>query len=187
MPTTNLLTSFVFIFLAAAPGRTTFVLMMLASQGKLKNIFAGAAAAFVIQSFISVLLGEILVLLPRLVVHLSAGILFIFFGYSFWIQSQRSLNIEIMPREISAKAVFLIVFMAEFGDVSQLAIATTAANSSSKLSVFMLAVLALWIITGIALMLGHNLKRLIKPSLIQKIAGLVFFVVGAGLLFQALV
>ena len=39
MSMTLLLISFVFIFLAAAPGRTTFVLIMLASQGKLKNIF----------------------------------------------------------------------------------------------------------------------------------------------------
>jgi putative Ca2+/H+ antiporter (TMEM165/GDT1 family) len=160
---------------------------MLASRGKLKNIFAGAAAAFVIQSLISVLLGGVLVLLPQLIIQLTEGVLFIFFGYSFWKQSQTSLNLKDSERDISAKSVFFIVFMAEFGDVSQLAIATTAANSSSKLSVFVLGVLALWAITGVALFFGHNLKRLIKPSFIQKIAGLVFFIIGIVLFIQALV
>ncbi len=161
-------------------------MIMLASQGKLKNIFAGAAAAFFIQSLISVLLGEILVLLPQGIVHLAAGLLFLFFAYSFWKQSERSLDLKIDQPEVSAKAVFLIVFMAEFGDVSQLAIATAAATASSRVSVFIEAVVALWLIAGIALLLGRNLKHLGKPSAIQKAASLAFLIAGATLIFQSL-
>lgn len=186
MSTTFLLTSFIFIFLAAAPGRTTFVLVLFASQGRLKNIFIGAAAAFFIQSFISVLLGEILALFPQPVVELIAGILFVYFAYSFWKMSAKSIELLDSDRNISIKSVFLVVFMAEFGDVSQLAIAATAAKSSSKFSIFVLAVIALWIITGIALLVGHNLKQLFKPSLIQKAASVAFLIMGFVLLFQCM-
>jgi Ca2+/H+ antiporter, TMEM165/GDT1 family len=185
MSATFLLTSFIFIFLAAAPGRTTFILVMLASQGRLKNIFAGAAAAFFIQSFISVLLGEVLALFPLFIVNLLAGALFIYFAYSFWSQSKETIELRDSDKNISIKSVFLIVFMAEFGDVSQLAIAATAAKSSSKFSIFALSLIALWTITGIALLVGYNLKRLIKPSLIQKTASIVFLVIGVYLLFQS--
>jgi putative Ca2+/H+ antiporter (TMEM165/GDT1 family) len=186
MATKDLLTTFILILLATAPSRTTFLLIMLASQGKLKNIFAGAAAAFLTQSIISILLGQILALFPQAIVELVAGTSFIYFSYSFWRQSHKSLDIKLNNRDISAQAVFSIVFMAEFGDVSQLAIAASAAESRSKLSVFILAVTVFWIVTGIALWLGHNLTRLFKPSIIQKTGSLAFFVIGLVLLFRVL-
>lgn len=180
----QLLTTFLFIFLAAAPGRTSFVLMMLASHGRLKSIFVGAAAAFLIQCMFSVLLGGLLVLLPQALVQLASALLFIFFAYSFWKQSEKSIDSKLVPREIGAKSVFLVIFMAEFGDVSQLAIATSAAKSSSKISVFILAVIALWIITGVALLVGHKLTQKIMPDLIQKIASLAFLSIGMFQFFQ---
>ena len=161
--------------------------MMLASQGRLKTIFLGAALAFLIQSLISVLLGEILVLLPQTLVHVATGLLFLFFSFSFWKQSLKSADLSLTLPEISAKSVFVIVFMAEFGDVSQLAIATTALNSTSKFAVFVLSVIAMWLITGIALLVGHNLKHVMNPSLIQKIASVLFLAFGSFLLYQALV
>ena len=96
-----LLTSFIFIFLAAAPGRTTFILVLLASQGRLKDIFAGATAAFFLQCFISVILGEILALFPQYIVELLAGLLFIYFAYSFWQQSKKSIELGRSDKNIS--------------------------------------------------------------------------------------
>ena len=184
MSTAFLLTSFAFIFLAAAPGRTTFILILLATQGRLGNIFVGAAAAFFLQGLISVLLGGLLALFPQLIVQLLAGTLFIYYAYSFWIQSQKSIELQDIERNISVKSVFATIFLAEFGDVSQLAIAATAARSVSKISVFALAVIALWSITAFALLIGHNLKRLFRPSLIQKTASFAFLAIGLFLLFR---
>ena len=181
-----LLTSFIFIFLSAAPGRTTFVLMMLASNGHIKNIFIGAATAFFIQCFISVLLGNILIYLPPSILDLCTGFLFIYFSYSFWKQSNKSMDLINSSENLTFKSVFLIVFMAEFGDVSQLAIATIAAKSHSKLVVFVLAVVAMWIITGISIIIGHNLKKFSKPFLIQKIASIAFFILGLYLIFRGM-
>ena len=179
-----LLTSFLFIFLSAAPGRTTFVLIMLASKGHLKDIFWGAAAAFFIQCFISVLLGNVLMLLPQSVVELCAGIMFLYFSFSFWKESNHSLEIQSSTKKISIKSVFTIVFLAEFGDVSQLAIAATASKSPSKMAIFIIAVIAMWIITGLSLCLGHNLKRISKTGFIQKMAAIFFFLIGLFLIFS---
>ena len=186
MSITILLASFLFIFLAAAPGRTTFILIMLASHGNPKSIFIGASAAFLIQSLLSVLLGQLLTHVPPFVVEVGAGVLFVCFGFQFWKQAHKSQDIKIAERKIGAKSVFLVIFMAEFGDVSQLAIAAIAAESASKLTVYILAVMALLAITVIALVLGQNLKRMINPNLIQKIASLAFFAMGIILLIRAL-
>jgi len=67
---------------------------LLASQGRLRDIFVGAAAAFFVQSFISVLLGEVLALFPQFILELAAGILFIYFAYSFWIQSKKVIELK---------------------------------------------------------------------------------------------
>jgi Ca2+/H+ antiporter, TMEM165/GDT1 family len=179
MTATLFFTTFLFIFLAAAPGRTTFVLILLASQARLTSIFMGAAAAFFVQSLISILLGRVLALFPQFITYLAAGFLFLYFAYSFWRQSQKSQDRAIPHVAFNARSVFLLVFMAEFGDVSQLAIATAAARSPSKLVVFFAAVTSLWLITGGALFLGHHLGRALRPQLIQKVASVGF--AGAGL------
>ena len=184
MSVASFVTSFIFIFLAAAPGRTTFILVLLASQGRFKDIYLGAGLAFFLQSMISVLLGGVLSLFPHFVMELVAGVLFIYFGYSFWKQSKEPIAIRSTDKNVGIKSVFWIVFMAEFGDVSQLAIAATAANSSSRLAVFVLAVIALWSITGLALWVGYNLKRLMDVSLIQKMASVAFVLMGLVLLVK---
>lgn len=184
MSITLFLTSFTFIFLAATPGRTTFLLILLASQERLKKVFVGAAAAFLIQSLISVLLGEILGFLPKVTIELLAGFMFLYFGHSFWKQSKTTETFNGYKKSLSIRSVFIMVFMAEFADVSQLAIATTAARSSSKLVVFVSAVSSLWLLTAVALIFGHTLKRFIKPHLIQKVASIAFLGIGLFLLLN---
>lgn len=172
---------FSFFFLAAAPGRTTFVLIALASKGPFRRLFFGAAAAFFVQSLFSILLGEVLGRLPQSAVEFIAGIAFLYFGYAFWRQSQRAEEFVSRENSVSAKEAFVLVGVAELGDVSQLAIATVAAKSASKVSVFIAAISALWVLCALALWIGKALKRVINPGLIQKLAGLAF--VGIGLFF----
>jgi Ca2+/H+ antiporter, TMEM165/GDT1 family len=71
-----------------------------------------------------------------------------------------------------------VIFLAEWGDFTQLATAALEAKYRSPLTILLAAVLALWCVTALAIMLGHRLKQLIRPALLQKIAALAFALVG---------
>jgi putative Ca2+/H+ antiporter (TMEM165/GDT1 family) len=158
---------------------------MLGSQAKIKNVVLGSLAAFFVQSLISILLGQVLSLLPRSVTEIGSGALFLYFAYSFWKQSRLQVDTQ-ASNNLSFRAVFSLIFMAEVGDVSQLAIATTAARSSSKMTVFIAAVAALSFITAIALFAGRNLKLIMNPNLIQKIASIAFLGFGLFLILHSI-
>ncbi|HHU76675.1 MAG TPA: TMEM165/GDT1 family protein [Firmicutes bacterium] len=79
-------------------------------------------------------------------------------------------------------STFLLVFLAELGDKTQLSVMLLAAQDRSALSVFLGAALALIIASLLAVLVGGALARCISPSYIQKGAGLVFVSVGLLLL-----
>jgi putative Ca2+/H+ antiporter (TMEM165/GDT1 family) len=176
----QIMSAFFFIFLASLPGRTTFLLITLAVSGNPKKIFIGASLAFFIQCLISVLLGEALSFIPQSYFEIFAGLAFLYFSVHYWIESRKPLESKIQPHSI--KSVFLAIFVAEFGDASQFAIATMAAQSASKIQVFLIAVAALWIISILAVLIGRSIKHQLKPSTFQKIAA-SFFLIIAGYFF----
>lgn len=178
---------FTFIFLAALPGRTTFLLIVLAASGNAKRIFIGAALAFLIQCLFSVVIGEVLVFVPQSYVEIIAGLLFIYFSIQLWSESNKSHEVTVTPKVHSIKSIFVLVFAAEFGDVSQLAIVASTTRASSKTMVFFISVFALWIITGLALILGSKLGRFIKPAVLQKFASVLFFTLGLYLSFKGII
>jgi putative Ca2+/H+ antiporter (TMEM165/GDT1 family) len=77
---------------------------------------------------------------------------------------------------------FMVIFIAEWGDLTQLASATLVAKTHEAFTVFLASTLALWITTAIAILIGHHAKKLIDPLLLQKIAAATFAIVGILLL-----
>lgn len=168
---------FCFIFLAALPGKTTFLLIMLSGSTNTKKILIGAGSAFFIQSFISVAAGQFLEIIPQSYLEIATGLLFVYFAWQFWKESRKSIEVlTVTPR--TATSIFVIVFLAEFGDVSQVAIAAASVISSSVVLTFTVSVFALWTITVLALFVGHHLNRFTKPQLLQRIAAFIFMIIG---------
>lgn len=79
---------------------------------------------------------------------------------------------------------FVAVFIAELGDKTQLATLSFATSGSSRLSVFIGAALALVASTAIAVIFGEALARAIPPRVLQRIAGVLFLVIGAWVLYS---
>lgn len=73
---------------------------------------------------------------------------------------------------------FSLVFLAELGDKTQLATLSLAASGHSRLGVFLGASAALILTTGIAVLLGAGLARMVPPVWIQRAAGVGFLVMG---------
>ncbi len=81
-----------------------------------------------------------------------------------------------------AGKAFLVIFIAEWGDLTQLATAALTAKQGQPLTIFLAATLALWAVSALAIALGHVLKHRIRPALMQRIAAVVFAVIGVLML-----
>jgi putative Ca2+/H+ antiporter (TMEM165/GDT1 family) len=79
-----------------------------------------------------------------------------------------------------------VVFLAEWGDLTQLATAALAARYRAPVTVFAGATCALWAVTAIAVFVGHRAGKLLDPDLIQKIAAVIFAGLGVCLLIGVL-
>lgn len=75
-------------------------------------------------------------------------------------------------------STFMVIFVAELGDKTQLATLSLAAGGSSRWIVFAGSALALVATTALAVVLGEGLTRLVPPTWIRKGAGVLFLVLG---------
>lgn len=79
--------------------------------------------------------------------------------------------------------VFATIFVAEFGDKTQLATLLYAADSAHpKWTVFAAAAMALVVSTGIGVLAGGLLSELLSPRLLRWVAGTGFVAVGLWIL-----
>lgn len=185
--------TFSFIFLAALPGRTTFVMLLLATRSRALPVFAGSSVAFLIQSLISVFLGSLLGALPHHWVNLGSGLLFLIFSFRMW-QERNAVSEDDskLANKIektfwgASRNAFVAVFAAEWGDVSQLAIASVAAHYSDHVMVWVSASAALILITALAVGIGSHAHKVIHPKLIHSISTFVFGGVGFYFLIEAI-
>lgn len=84
-------------------------------------------------------------------------------------------------------STFLLIFLAELGDKTQLAaMARTATAESAKWTVFSAAAAALVLSTLIAVLIGSALARVIPDHVIRMAAAVLFILFGALLLRDAL-
>jgi putative Ca2+/H+ antiporter (TMEM165/GDT1 family) len=81
-----------------------------------------------------------------------------------------------------ALSTFGLVFLAELGDKTQLATLSLAASGKSRLAVFVGAAAALVVTSGIGVLVGEALSRVVPPVWIQRVAGAAFVVMGVLLL-----
>lgn len=82
--------------------------------------------------------------------------------------------------------VFGSVFLAELGDKTQLATMMFASQENvSKWMVFLASSLALVLSSALGTIFGSALGQWLSPKTIQIIAGVVFLILGAGLLWEA--
>jgi rubrerythrin len=85
-------------------------------------------------------------------------------------------------------STFLLIFLAELGDKTQLAaMARTATAEASKWTVFSAAAAALVLSTLVAVLIGSALTRMVPEHVIRMGAAILFIVFGALLLRDALI
>jgi len=175
------------VFVAELPDKTALAALVLATRHRPLPVLVGAGAALTIQSVVAVAAGHLVSLLPARPVHLFAGALFIASAVLMWRRKEESEE-EVKDRGEgrgflrTVWPVFLVVFIAEWGDLTQLATAALAARYHSPYVVFAGATLALWAVAAIAVFLGHRAGKLLDPHWTKRIAAVLFALVGVALL-----
>jgi|SRR5579875_487293 len=188
--------AFALIFVAELPDKTALATLALATRFRTRDVVLGAWLAFAAQTVIAVAAGSLLHLLPARPVRIAAGIGFLLFAVLALRRDEAAEEEEKEEREQveAAKtrrlqpwlASFLIVFVAEFGDLTQIGTANLVAQTRKPLAVGIGALLALWAVTLIAALTGTQSSRFLRPRLLQQISAALFAIVGIAVLVQAL-
>jgi putative Ca2+/H+ antiporter (TMEM165/GDT1 family) len=183
-------TVFVVIFLIELPDKTALAALLLATRHRPIPVFIGAAAAFLVQSLVAVIAGSIFALLPREPVRIGAGILFLVMAALLIRQNLKQAEAEEAAQVDREErryrhpflTAFMVVFVAEWGDLSQLATAAFQARYREPLIVFTAATLALWAVSAIAVVLGNRLGAWIPERPLQFAAAGVMVLVAIALI-----
>lgn len=182
-----LLSVFGVIFVAELPDKTAVATLVLATRHKPTPVFLGAASALAVQSAVAVAAGGVVSLLPVRVVHVIAGLVFLVSAIVMWRGDDGDGDAPRDPGAYAgfwqtARLAFVIVFVAEWGDLTQLATAAFAARYRAPLSVFAAATAALCTVAATAVFLGHRSRKYVNPRVTQKVAAAVFALAGVALL-----
>ncbi|MFE7230042.1 TMEM165/GDT1 family protein [Streptomyces sp. NPDC002405] len=177
------------VFLAELPDKTALAGLVLGTRYRASYVFAGVAAAFLLHVVLAVAAGSVLTLLPQRIVHAVTGVLFLG-GAAMLLLKKDDGEEEIRrPEDQSfwkvAGTGFMLILVAEFGDLTQIMTANLAARYDDPLSVGLGAVLALWAVAGLGIVGGKALMRRVPLALITKVAALLMAGLGVWSLWEA--
>jgi putative Ca2+/H+ antiporter (TMEM165/GDT1 family) len=178
---------FPIIFLGELPDKTMFASLVLSTRGRPLIVWLGTAAAFAVHVVIAVTIGVALFhLLPHRALTAIVAAMFLV-GAALALREagkEEKKEEELVEREMAshhriAVTAFLVIFLAEWGDLTQILMANLAAHYHAPLSVAVGSVLALWAVAGIAVVGGQGLLRLVEVRTLR-IATAVVLVALAG-------
>jgi putative Ca2+/H+ antiporter (TMEM165/GDT1 family) len=178
---------FAVIFVAELPDKTALASLVLATRHRALPVLLGSSAALAIQSLVAVIAGSLLALLPPRVVHIGSGALFLVSAVLMWRRHEEASADDKDGKEVGFGRAFLmsftVVFLAEWGDLTQIATAGFAARTGRAVLVFCAATAALWAVASVAVIVGNRAGHLLNPKLTQRIAAVLFGLVGVAMLF----
>jgi putative Ca2+/H+ antiporter (TMEM165/GDT1 family) len=176
-------TVFPIIFIGELPDKTMFASLVLATKGKPAAVWAGAGLAFALHVVFAATVGMVAVLLlPHRALDVAVAVLFLAgaaLSVREYILGRRQSDDEDISAEPAtgpmraAVTAFLVVFVAEWGDLTQVLTANLAAHYRDPLSVGVGATLALWAVAGVAVVGGRWLAKVIDAGMIRAATAVV--------------
>ncbi len=177
--------TFVAIFVVELPDKTFLATLVLATKYRPVLVWIGVGLAFAVQTLVAVLLGHAASLLPQNAVHVGAAVMFLA-GAALLFREGRShhLATDEEAELLRAKAAdvrgfravlasFLVLFAAEWGDLSQLLTISLVAKYENPGAVFAGALGALLTVSGLAVVSGRALLRVISLHVLHYVGAVV--------------
>jgi putative Ca2+/H+ antiporter (TMEM165/GDT1 family) len=194
-------TVFAVIFIAELPDKSLFASLVLGTRYKALWVWAGVSLAFIVHVVIAVAAGGILTLLPRTAVETVVAVLFALGAYLMLRPEAVADNEDEDDAEAAAlkeragagagpwKVIatsFAVVFVGEWGDITQIATANLAAKYHDPLSVGLGAALGLIAVAGVAIKAGSTLLARVSIVLVRRVAGTILALFAVATLVQLL-
>ncbi len=171
---------FPIIFLGELPDKTMFASLVMSTRGRPVIVWLGAAAAFTVHVVIATTIGVALFhLLPHRALEALVAVMFLagaVLALREAVKERR--EEELVDREVAshrrvAVTAFLVIFIAEWGDLTQILTANLAAHYHNALSVGVGALLALWAVAAFAVVSGQSLLRVINIATVRIVTAAV--------------
>ncbi|MEH2407849.1 TMEM165/GDT1 family protein [Nostoc sp.] len=179
--------------------KTFFIAVILAMHHPRRLVFTGVTAALAAMTILSVLFGQVVSLLPKAYIHYAEIALFIAFGikllYDASKMSAAACDTDVveeaeaavkkadlqLPKQKTSLAIvieaFVLTFMAEWGDRTQIATIALAAGNN-PIGVTIGAILGHAICAAIAVIGGKMIAGRISERQLTLIGGCLFLVFG---------
>jgi putative Ca2+/H+ antiporter (TMEM165/GDT1 family) len=179
--------------------KTFFIAVILAMHHPRRLVFTGVTAALAAMTIISVLFGQVVSLLPKIYIHYAEIALFVAFGIKLLYDASKmssagsdpevveeaeaavkKADLELPKKKTSLAIVieaFILTFMAEWGDRTQIATIALAAGNN-PIGVTIGAILGHAICAAIAVIGGKMIAGRISERQLTFIGGCLFLVFG---------
>lgn len=191
------ITAFLLIFPIELPDKTFVATLVLATRYKPLPVWLGVIAAFGVQTAVAVTLGGLIGRLPRTPVEIFAGLMFLTGGLIL-IRGAGKADAEEAEAEHEFEtktkagihgwrvvgASFLVLFVAEWGDLSQLLTAGLVVKYEDPVSVGVGAFVALATVSALGALLGRALLKRIRLATIRRVGGGLCLLLGAASLLH---
>lgn len=180
--------AFAAIFVVELPDKTFIATLVLSTKFRPLFVWIGVGLAFAVQTGIAVALGQAASFLPENVVHAASGLMFLV-GAILLLREARNADDGDTETEdeFAEKAAakgdlhgwkviatsFIVLFAAEWGDLSQLLTLSLVAKYENPVSVFIGAWGALLAVSGLAVIVGRVLLSKIKLSVLHYVGATV--------------
>jgi putative Ca2+/H+ antiporter (TMEM165/GDT1 family) len=186
--------TFLAVLPAELPDKTILATLILSSRYRPAYVLAGVAAGFLVQVAISVAAGGALSLLPRRPVEGAAAGAFAVGAFLLWRHREKAPEADGERGPAGSQdgfwpvvgTSFAVVFLAEFGDLTQFMTVSLAARFHNPIAVGVGATLALWTAATLAVLIGWRLLKLIPMRWLTRGAAAVMLVLAATSLYAAI-
>jgi putative Ca2+/H+ antiporter (TMEM165/GDT1 family) len=175
---------FVTIYISQMGDKTQILTLLLAAKTR-KHFFLFLAimTGFAVSVTLASVFGAgISTVIPHKTLKLITGIIFILLGVIIFFNAKKKAK---SPRKLKVKhqflSVALLIFLSDFGDKTQIAVALLSTDYSPFL-VFVAAMAALGLDTVLMIFFSKAITKRFKETTIKKLAGGVFAAIGVYLL-----
>jgi putative Ca2+/H+ antiporter (TMEM165/GDT1 family) len=184
------------MFVLELPDKTFLATVIMATRARPIMVVIGGSTALVVQMVIAVGAGSLLTLFPVHWKDLIVGVLFLGGGaYLLFVpeskeeeKGEREAAIEnAATRWKEASTAFVVIFIAEFGDLTQIQAANFEAKLHQPLEVFLASSIALVAVSFLGAYSGRALQRRVPLNRVRIGGGVIFAGLGIATIVSLLV
>ncbi len=174
--------AFLTVFVAEFGDKSQLVCLTMACRYPPLQVLAGALTAMALVLGLAAGIGNLVAdAIPHTLIAIISGVFFIGAGIFTWLRGEQK------PEEGSGSGGYFqtlgMIFLAEFGDKTQLVVLFLTASLGYPFAVFGGAMAAMFVNHVLAIYLGYRFVSRLKPEYIKAGATIIFIAIGLILVF----